>query len=156
MILKKENLATDSEIEDITYSLDSATQLINGNIFTICDRLYIFDGENIKDGPKTTSELIDESACKARPLIFKDPEDKYRIREIKKQARVFLCEFMIEVKEGTVLYTYEHNSDIYLLDIANLETRGTSIYSKTYYEFDIIYKSQYYPLIHRIARIDKL
>ncbi len=135
----------DSEIEDITYSLDSATQLINGNIFTICDRLYIFDGENIKDGPKTTSELIDESACKARPLIFKDPEDKYRIREIKKQARVFLCEFMIEVKEGTVLYTYEHNSDIYLLDIANLETRGTSIYSKTYYEFDIIYKSQYYP-----------
>ena len=135
----------DSEIEDITYSIDSAIQLINGNIFAICDRLYIFDGENIKDGPKTTSELIDESACKARPLIFKDPEDKFRIREIKKSARIFLCEFMMEVKEGIVLYTYEHNFDIYLLDIANLETRGTSVYSRQLYEMDIICKSKYYP-----------
>lgn len=135
----------DSEIKDITYSLDSAIQLINGNIFAICDRLYIFDGENIKDGPKTTSELIDESACKAKPLIFKDPEDKFRIREIKKSARVFLCDFMMEIKEGTVLYTYEHNYDIYLLDIANLETRGTSVYSRQYYEMDIICKSKYYP-----------
>lgn len=135
----------DSEIEDITYSIDSAIQLINGNIFAICDRLYIFDGENIKDGPKTTSELIDESACKARPLIFKDPEDKFRIREIKKSARIFLCEFMMEVKEGIVLYTYEHNFDIYLLDIANLETRGTSVYSRQFYEMDIICKSKYYP-----------
>lgn len=135
----------DSEIEDITYSIDSAIQLINGNIFAICDRLYIFDGENIKDGPKTTSELIDESVCKARPLIFKDPEDKFRIREIKKSARIFLCEFMMEVKEGIVLYTYEHNFDIYLLDIANLETRGTSVYSRQFYEMDIICKSKYYP-----------
>ena len=140
-----ENYIFKSEIDGVTYSIDSAIQLINGNIFAICDSLYIFDGENIKDGPKTKSGIMDEGSCKSREIIFIDPEDKFKIRKVKKNGRTFLCDFMMEIKEGFVIYTYEGNQEIYLLDIGNLETSGTEVYSLTFWELDIIHKSEYYP-----------
>lgn len=132
-----ENYIFKSEIDGVTYSIDSAIQLINGNIFAICDSLYIFDGENIKDGPKTKSGIMDEGSCKSREIIFTDPEDKFKIRKVKKNGRTFLCDFMMEIKEGFVIYTYEGNQEIYLLDIGNLETSGTEVYSLTFWELDI-------------------
>ena len=38
------------------YTVEYAIQLKNGNILAIYDKLYIFDGENIKEGPKNISE----------------------------------------------------------------------------------------------------
>ena len=51
----------------------------------------------------------------------------------------------MEIKEGFVIYTYEGNQEIYLLDIGNLETSGTEVYSLIFWELDIIHKSEYYP-----------
>ena len=55
---KVEEFKFNSIIDDVVYGIDSALQLKNGNIFTICDRFYFFDGENISKGPKTKSEEI--------------------------------------------------------------------------------------------------
>lgn len=135
----------DNEIDDITFSIDSAIQLINGNIFAICDSLYIFDGENIKDGPKTKSGVMDEGSCMSREIIFTDPDDIFQRKKVRKNGKSFLCDFMMEIKEGFVIYTYEGNRDIYLLDIGNLETSGKEVYSYNFWELDIIQKSKYYP-----------
>lgn len=72
----------DSEIEDIIYILDGALQLKNGNIFAICDKLYIFNGESIADGPKTTSEEINDGDCKIANIEFLDPDDIFQRRVI--------------------------------------------------------------------------
>ena len=135
----------DSEKEDITFMIDSAIQLENGNIFGIVDKLYIFDGENIKDGPKTTSEEIDDGVCKQEKIAFLDPDDIFQRKVIYKSGRTFQCDFMMELKEGIVVYTYKENYEIFLLDISKLETRGKLVYSKKFYQYDIIRKSEYYP-----------
>ena len=103
----------DSEKEDITFMIDSAIQLENGNIFGIVDKLYIFDGENIKDGPKTTSEEIDDGVCKQEKIAFLDPDDIFQRKAIYKSGRTFQCDFMMELKEGIVVYTYKENYEIF-------------------------------------------
>ena len=138
----------DSEIEDIIYVLDGAFQLKNGNIFAICDKLYIFNGESIADGPKTTSEEINDGDCKIANIEFLDPDDIFQRRVVKKSSRTFLCNFLFEPKEGIILFTKNWNDyEIYRLDVSNLETKGTSIYqySNKYFSLDIICQSKYYP-----------
>lgn len=146
-----------AEVNDITYSVVYAIQLKNGNIFSICDKFYFFEGESIADGPKTTSEEVNDISCKKIEARFIDPTDIFKRKQIVKDSRSYLCDFMIEPKEGIVLYTcdtYGHNHDISLLDVSNLEnieTQGKKVYSwsdlskKDSYEFDIIYQSEYYP-----------
>ena len=140
-----------SEIEDLTFIIDSAIQLINGNIFAICDKLYIFDGESISDGPKTTSGEIDDSSFYQDSIVFPDPKDRFQIRTIKKSARVFSCDFMFEAKEGIILFTYHRNPIwINLLDIGNLETKEEKVFAhrrseRECYEMSIIKKSEFHP-----------
>ena len=146
----------ESEVNDIIYAVAYAIQLKNGNIFSICDKFYFFEGESIANGPKTTSEEVNDISCQKMEARFIDPDDIFKRREIVKDSRRYLCDFMIEPKEGIVLYTndtYEHNKNISLLDVSNLEnleTQGKKVYSwsdlpsKTN-EFDIIYQSEYYP-----------
>ena len=140
-----------SEKEDLTFIIDSAIQLINGNIFAICDKLYIFDGESIANGPKTTSGEIDDGSCYQDSIVFPDPNDRFQIRTIKKSARVFSCDYMYEVKEGIILFTYHRNRYIInLLDIGNLETKEEKVFSyrksgREVFEMSIIKKSEYHP-----------
>lgn len=137
----------DNEIDETFYLIDCAIQLKNGNIFTICDRLYIFDGESIDQGPKIKSEE-EISYNHANLTRYIHPSDLNKF----KNYREFLCDFMLEIKEGTVLYTYEENTEVYLLDIANLKTEGKKIFEyknkngkNTNYSLDIIHPSEYYP-----------
>lgn len=144
-------------VNDIIYSVAYGIQLKNGNIFSICDKFYFFDGESIEKGPKTTSEEVNAMSCNQRDFIFIDPDDIFKMKKISKPSRSYLCDFMIEPKEGIILYTcatYGSNSEINLLDISdleNLETKGKKVYSWSdlskplSYEFDIICQSEYYP-----------
>jgi len=88
---------------------------------------------------------MDEGSCKSREIIFTDPDDIFQRKKVRKNGKTFLCDFMMEIKEGFVIYTYEGNHDIYLLDIGNLETSGKEVYSYNFWELDIIQKSKYYP-----------
>ena len=148
-----EEYVFDSELDGTIYLIDSPIQLKNGNIFAICDRLYIFDGESISKGPKITSDTINNTQCETCTINFKDPDDIFKKREIIKQRRTFRTDFIFEAKEGIILYTTSNNRSINLLDIANLNTEGKVVYKviegtdkyKDRYEFDIICQSEYYP-----------
>jgi len=65
-----EKYVFENEVDDAFYYADCAIQLKNGNIFSICDRLYIFDGESIKDGTENTSEQIDPKSCETKKGYF--------------------------------------------------------------------------------------
>ena len=78
-----EEYVFDNELDGTVYLLDSAIQLKNGNIFSICDRLYIFDGESISKGPKITSDTINNSQCETNTIKFKDPDDIFKKRNYK-------------------------------------------------------------------------
>ena len=71
-----------SELDSTVYLIDSPIQLKNGNIFAICDRLYIFDGESISKGPKITSDIINNSQCETSTIKFKDPDDKFKKKKL--------------------------------------------------------------------------
>ena len=116
----------ENEIKGITYIAETAIQLKNGNIFSICDKLYIFDGESISNGPKTTSEEINKISCKTTEHKFPNPFDENN--PIFKKIRIFPFEFMFEPKDGILLYTTEGNYILYSLDIGNLETKGKEFY----------------------------
>lgn len=59
-----------NEKGDILYNISTAIQLKNGNIFAIRDKLYEFDCESIKNGPKRSSNKIKESKFEIKPLKF--------------------------------------------------------------------------------------
>jgi hypothetical protein len=148
-----EEYSFDNEVDETIYQVDCAIQLKNGNIFSICDRLYIFEGESISNGPKITSEKINNAQCQKNKISFEDPHDIFKQKLIIKNGRTFQCDFMFEIKEGLVLYTYCSNFQIFFLNIDQLDTEGKKIYeyklgegmySKTY-QFDIIRQSEYYP-----------
>ena len=151
----------DGIVDDVIYVSDYATQLNNGNIFSICDRLYIFDGESIGNGPKTTSnELVDN--CQNKPLIFIDPEDKWKVRQIKKSSKIFQCDFMLEAKDGIILYTKPDHNFLYLFDLNTLETDEKTVLNYVLvsknkgYQIDIVHKSEYYPdNLYIIANADE-
>ena len=114
----------ETEVNDIIYTVAYAFQLKNGNIFSICDKFYFFDGESISQGPKTTSEEVNSISCHKIDGVFIDPNDIFKNKQIKKPSRIYLCDFMMEPKEGIILYTsdlYKSNLEINLLDISNLE-----------------------------------
>ena len=142
-----EKYVFENEVDDAFYYADCAIQLKNGNIFSICDRLYIFDGESIKDGTENTSEQIDPKSCETKKGYFEDVFDENV--SVKKEVRRFLCDFMIDINEGNILYTYKKNKSIYSFNIKQLETKRKEIYSYKNdgknYSLDIIHPSEYYP-----------
>ena len=67
------------------FSLDGAIQLKNGNILAIYNKLYEFEGESIKNGPKRSSEELLMTEQKQDYIYFKDPfEPKKRIQKTRK------------------------------------------------------------------------
>ena len=157
---KVEEFKFNSIIDDVIYGIDSALQLKNGNIFTICDRFYFFDGENISEGPKTKSEELNNIYFhKNNNLEFKyvDPLFKYEKSLIKRDFKCIPCDFIIEAKENKLLYTFEQNGNksIIFFDISNLSEEPKQKVIFTFskkgintmvdYHFDIIKVSEYYP-----------
>ena len=149
-----EEYVFESKVDETIYLIDSAIQLKNGNIFTISDKLYIFDGESISKGPKTSSEEeVNNVDCLFQEEKFLDPNDIFQKKTIIKNSRTFLCDFLFEPKEGILLFTFLENKTIYFLDIANLDPKRKAIFeysegngsNKEYYHLDIIYQSEYYP-----------
>lgn len=157
---KVEEFNFKSIIDDVVYGIDSALQLKNGNIFTICDRFYFFDGENISEGPKTKSEELNNIYfLKNHNLEFKyvDKTVNFDKSLIKRDFKCMPCDFIIEAKENKLLYTFEDdgNKSIRFFDISNLSEEPKQkviftyskkgIYNMIDYHFDIIKVSEYYP-----------
>ena len=146
-----EKYVFDSVVDDVIYVSDYATQLNNGDIFSICDRLYIFDGESIANGPKTTSNEVVESNCLSKTVTFIDPEDKWKVRKINRPSKTFQCDFMLEAKEGIILFTAYSHQFLNLLDIGNLQTEEKTVFQyvllqkNKVYDIDIVHKSEYFP-----------
>ena len=124
----------ETKVNEIIYTVAYAFQLKNGNIFSICDKFYFFDGESISQRPKTTSEEVNSISCHKIDAVFIDPNDIFKKKQIRKPSRIYLCDFMMEPKKGIILYTsdlYKSNLEINLLDISNLEnfdTKGKTVY----------------------------
>ena len=157
---KVEEFNFKSIIDDVVYGIDSALQLKNGNIFTICDRFYFFDGENISEGPKTKSEELNNIYfLKNHNLEFKyvDKTVDFDKSLIKRDFKCMPCDFIIEAKENKLLYTFEddRNESIRFFGISNLSEEPKQKVIFTYskkgeynminYHFDIIKVSEYYP-----------
>lgn len=146
----------DGEIDESLYIVNAAAQSKDGNIFMIGDQLYIFDGEVISQGPSKNSEEINDVNLYTIPFQFFEPDDKKEKYPIKKKAKIFCCDFLLEVKEGIFLYTettFSNNELIFLLDISKskIERNDIFYYDKITkngnykYTLDIILQSEYYP-----------
>ena len=102
----------DIEENNTFYLLDFSTQLNNGNIITICDKLYKFNGESISQGPKEESEKIKNLYFSENSTKFYESDDTEHNNPINKRIKQFNFNNFIEVKEGILLYTKQSNYDI--------------------------------------------
>ena len=149
-----EDYKFDAEVDETIYQIDFACQSNKGNIFMISDRLKIFDGENISKGPKQKSEEIGDINFYSFTKTFYESSDRYKKHPIEKNAKIFYCDFLIEVKEDIFLYTQARWKDrVFLLDISKSNIEKNEIfhylkqtkYGPRNYELDIINKSEYQP-----------
>ena len=142
------------ETEDEFYAPTFAFQLKNGNIITICEKLYVFNGESISEGPQSLSEEINDIYFhKVKREFFHEKDKEFKNPAYVKTRKTYQCDFIIEPKEGTLLYTVGRNKEIFHIDIANLNPASKSIYfykkgngvNLRAYNLDIIHPSEYYP-----------
>ena len=142
------------EEDDTFYVLDFATQSKKGNIFTIGDKLYVFDGEEISKGPEEKSEEINNIYFNKTEVEFCQPLDIDQRHPFTKNSKVFNCSSLLEVKEDLFLYTKNKRKEVFLLDISKSKVEITehfymtrqSIYNQSWrYKMDMILQSEYYP-----------
>ena len=132
----------DGEEGDIV-SLDGAIQLKSGNILAICNKLYEFEGESIKDGPKRSSEEFLMTETYQNFIYFQDPFEPKKT--IQKTRKIFNCTQIMEAIDGKVLYT-QHSSIIRCIDSNTLDINfPTLLSSKESWKYDIIFQSEFYP-----------
>ena len=142
------------EKDDTFYVLDFATQSKKGNIFTIGDKLYVFDGEEISKGPEEKSEEINNIYFNKAEVEFCQPFDIRQRHPFTKNSKVFNCSSLLEVKEDLFLYTKNRREEVFLLDISKPKVEiiehfymtRQSIYNQPWrYKMDMILQSEYYP-----------
>lgn len=140
--------------DDTFYILDFAKQSKKGNIFTIGDKLYVFDGEEISKGPEEKSEEINNIYFHNEIVKFYKPSDIDQRHPFTKNYKIFYCSSLLEVKEDLFLYTDNNREAVFLLDISKPEVEKTelfyttklSIYNQPWrYKMDMILQSEYYP-----------
>ena len=132
----------DGEEGDII-SLDGAIQLKNGNILAICNKLYEFEGESIKDGPKRSSEEFLMTETYKKLIYFKDPFEPKKT--IQKTRKIFNCSQIMEAVDGKVLYT-QCSNQIRCIDSNTLDINFPTLLSfKEFWKCDIIFQSEFYP-----------
>ena len=156
----------DGEIGESLYMINFAWQAQDGNIFTIGDKLYFFDGESISKGPVKSSEKIHDGHFHFEKIPFRDPYSEYKERIINKTYKYFICRSLLEVKEGIYLYagvtdySYKYLS---LLDLSESKIEKNEFFSYEKmikgqlreYELAIVKLSKYYPEnLYIIANID--
>ena len=156
----------DGEIGESLYMINFAWQAQDGNIFTIGDKLYFFDGESISKGPVKNSEKIHDGHFHFEKIPFRDPYSEYKERIINKTYKYFICRSLLEVKEGIYLYagvtdySYKYLS---LLDLSESKIEKNEFFSYEKmikgqlreYELAIVKLSKYYPEnLYIIANID--
>ena len=125
------------------FSLDGAIQLKNGNILAIYNKLYEFEGESIKNGPKRSSEEFPMTETYQDFIYFKDPfEPKKRIQKTRK---IFNYKQIMEAIDDKVLYV-QRRSIIKCIDSNTLDINFTTLLSpEESWEYDIIFQSEFYP-----------
>lgn len=143
------------ETEDEFYAPSFAIQLKNGNIITICEKLYIFNGESIAEGPQSYSEEIlnDMYFREVKRDFFNKTDGSFKHPAYSKKRKEYQCDFIIEPIAGSLLYTIGSNMEIFHIDIANLDPASKSLYfyrkgkgfNQRTYDLDIIHPSEYYP-----------
>ena len=143
------------ETEDEFYAPSFAIQLKNGNIITICEKLYIFNGESIAEGPQSYSEEIlnDMYFREVKRDFFNKTDESFKHPAYSKKRKEYQCDFIIEPIAGSLLYTIGSNMEIFHMDIANLDPASKSLYfyrkgkgfNQRTYDLDIIHPSEYYP-----------
>ena len=143
------------ETEDEFYAPSFAIQLKNGNIITICEKLYIFNGESIAEGPQSYSEEIlnDMYFREVKRDFFNKTDQSFKHPAYSKKRKEYQCDFIIDPIEGSLLYTIGSNMEIFHMDIANLDPASKSLYfyrkgkgfNQRTYDLDIIHPSEYYP-----------
>ena len=143
------------ETEDEFYAPSFAIQLKNGNIITICEKLYIFNGESIAEGPQSYSEEIlnDMYFREVKRDFFNKTDESFKHPAYSKKRKEYQCDFIIEPIAGSLLYTIGSNREIFHMDIANLDPASKSLYfyrkgkgfNQRTYDLDIIHPSEYYP-----------
>ena len=141
------------ETEDEFYAPSFAIQLKNGNIITICEKLYIFNGESIAEGPQSYSEEIlnDMYFREVKRDFFNKTDESFKHPAYSKKRKEYQCDFIIE--PIALLYTIGSNMEIFHMDIANLDPASKSLYfyrkgkgfNQRTYDLDIIHPSEYYP-----------
>lgn len=137
--IKEEEEGEEGEI----YSLDGAIQLKNGNILTIYNKLYEFEGESIKDGPKRSSEEFQMTETYRDFIYFKDPFDPKKT--IKKTRKIFNFTQIMEAIDGKVLYI-KGDKIIKCIDSNTLDINFPSLLTvKDHWTIDIIFQSEFYP-----------
>ena len=109
------------ETEDEFYAPSFAIQLKNGNIITICEKLYIFNGESIAEGPQSYSEEIlnDMYFREVKRDFFNKTDESFKHPAYSKKRKEYQCDFIIEPIAGSLLYTICSNMEIFHMDIAN-------------------------------------
>ena len=151
-----ENYEYQYEVNKNIYMLTYSNQSKDGNIFSIGDKIYIFDGESISKGPSKNSEKINDINFHNQLFQFFESSDKEQRNPIKKNGKIFLGNFFLEVKECIYLYTdasFSYNREIFLVDISNSKIERKKIFSydketkygSSYYQFNILTLSEYYP-----------
>ena len=144
------------EVNKNIFFLSYSNQSKDGNIFSIGDKLYIFDGESISQGPSKNSEKINDVNFHNVLFQFFESSDEDHSNPIKKNGKIFIGDDFLEVKEGIFIYTdtsFNKNQEIFLLDMSDLNIKTKSIFSyekvtkfgPSYYRFDILLHSEYYP-----------
>ena len=156
----------DGERGETIYMINFAWQAQDGNIFTIGDKLYFFDGESISKGPVKSSEKIHDGHFRYENIPFRDPNSEYKERIININHQYFICRSLLEVKKG--IYLYSGISDytsryLSLLDLSEpkIEKNEFFTYEKmikgrlSEYELAIVKLSKYYPEnLYIIANIE--
>ena len=142
-------------VDDICYVSKMAHQLKNGNIFAFCDKLYIFDGEDIAKGPKKDAKIC-ETLIYSQDEKFFEPSDKREKYPIHKTFKYLFCDFILEIKDGEFIFTDRYKSEnhyIFYFKIKStiIEKERIFIYTKKVkntnevYKLDIIHRSEHYP-----------
>lgn len=128
------------------YMISSAIQLKSGNILAIYDKLYEFDGENIKEGPTSSSGKLGSSYFNESISIeyYDKKGEKVINKRLCKQSNYTR---FLEVKENKILFTLSPAICVNLVVAKDKNAKAIEVISNTSHEknFDIILASEYYP-----------
>lgn len=128
------------------FRISAAFQLKNGNILAIRDKLYEFEGESIKDGPKRSSSKLADHLMEVKPIRF--------TKKITKETYEFIGKYFDEIIEGKIFFMCYWKSNIICIDYQNLEIRKGNLFDADSWNLDLIFRSEINPKLLYICKND--